>query len=79
MLDLLYDQSFLKARNLQPSKNPNLDVLRKFSWIDWYLVTSRMEWRFFYQVKLNTILTKWGLCMNFNLLASNSLLHHDKY
>lgn len=73
-LDLLYDQNFLPSNF---STKSLVKTLEKYSQDYSFINDNQILWNGAYGVPLSRILTKWGLCFNFNLLPFESLLNNE--
>lgn len=78
LFDLLHDQHFTQTTNLSYPMKQVLVTLRKY-FFDNGFSTAVSIFRVIRGVPFSTLLTKWGLCLNFNLQPMESLLHTDKY
>lgn len=56
--------------------NDTLDEMRKITQIQWFMHFGVIStWLNKYSVPYSLILTRWGLCFNFNMVASSELLN----
>lgn len=77
LFDLLHDQHFTESNNLSYPMKHVLKTLQKYFSDDGFLSAvpqfSKMK-----GVPFSFFLTKWGLCLNFNLQPKENLLQTDK-
>lgn len=71
-LDLLYDQNFLPKNFSTHSLVKTLEKYFQNGWLD---NNNRFYWHGVAGVPFSRILTKWGLCYNFNLVPFEALLN----
>lgn len=78
LFDLLYDQQFSGKNIATAAVNRVVTTLEKYFLND-ELETVHVEFNKVRGNPFTKLLTKWGLCLNFNLEPMESLLHVDKY
>ena len=59
--------------------NDFMTKLKEVTQFDFFTTNVLGEWKHRYSLPMSPILTKLGLCFNFNLEPAGSLLHLDKY
>lgn len=76
LVDLLYDQTYLPA-NI--SATAILKTLEKYFQHEWLRTDNALYWRSVLnqEIPFYRILTKWGLCLNFNMYPFHLLLNND--
>lgn len=79
LFDLLHDQHFVEIMriNFSSSMHNVLPTLQKYFFDDGNL-DAFSTFRLIQGVPFVKLLTKWGLCMNFNLQPMESLLHTNR-
>lgn len=80
LIELLYDEDILSPRNLSYITNKTLlEQLEpeKSSQFNWFYDHARISWLNRFKVPFTKIVTKWGLCMNFNMIPADKLLNID--
>lgn len=74
LLDLLYDQNFSPSNF---STEMLVKTLEKYSQDDSFDQDTLIFWNSERGVPFSRILTKWGLCFNFNMYSFNTLLKNE--
>lgn len=78
LFDLLYDEHVTESTNFSYPMKQVLPALRKYFSDDGFLSNTYSTFRNIQGVPFAMILTKWGLCLNFNLAPIETMLHIDK-
>jgi hypothetical protein len=70
---------FYEVNNLNYDRNSSpMDLLDSQAQLDWYFNFVLGHWVARYTLPLVMILTKWGYCLNFNMLLASEFLHLDR-
>lgn len=75
---MLYDQQISEKNNVTTAVNSVVPTLEKYFFNDEFN-TAHVRFDDILGLPFTKLLTKWGLCLNFNLEPMDSLLHIDKY
>lgn len=79
ILDLVHDKQLLKSLNISLSTDNFMENLRNLTLWNWFNDTFEATWLQKFDVPVSEVITKWGICMNFNLYKSESLLNLDEW
>jgi hypothetical protein len=75
MIELLYEVKISNASNLKQSHGKFLDTLKKSTQRDWFWKSIAKVWKQNFSPLFSEVLTKWGICFNFNLMPADELLN----
>lgn len=76
---MLYGQNILKSRNISHSTNSVKKLLGKHTQLPWFYDNVFVHWLIHFKVPFSKIVTKWGLCMNFNMKPAEKLLRVENF
>lgn len=80
LYDLLHDTHFTGVKNVSYPMNSNVWLtLYKFFFDDGFNANADSKFSDILGIPYTLLLTKWGLCLNFNLQSAEKMLHIDKY
>jgi hypothetical protein len=77
MLELLYEQNYSKSVPHERTPEDFLATLKNQTQETWFWTEVFVSWRGQYDAPISRILTKWGICFNFNLLPASELLNME--
>lgn len=78
LIELLYDQDIFRTWNISYETNLTLRQLldvHDSSQLKWFYENAQTSWLSRYSVPFSEVITKWGLCMNFNMLPADELMN----
>lgn len=80
LYDMLHDTDYTGSRNASyPMYSNVIPTLLKYSFDDGFSdIASIPTFAMVRGIPYSKLLTKWGLCYNFNLLPMETMLHADK-
>ena len=76
-MDLLLDHDYVEQFNIKLPTHRLIQFIKDMKYND-FLENQRGLWSGKYDVPLSSIITKYGLCYNFNLQSDTDLFHLDK-
>jgi hypothetical protein len=74
IIDLVHGKTFMEDHNLTAPTDTILDDLKTFTALhSYYDGRIEMSWKLQYNVPLAFIVTKYGLCLSFNMMTHQNL------
>lgn len=77
-IDILYDQNFLKSKNISISADDVPWALFDMLQLDWFDYNVHSSWQGRYHVPYTDPLTKWGICFTFNMIPAENLINFNE-
>jgi acid-sensing ion channel, other len=77
MLELLHEQKFPISTNHSRTIDDFFATLSKQTQNNWFWNEVTTVWRARYSTPISKVLTKWGICFNFNLLPAKELFNFE--